>query len=381
MKNNADIQSSGSALCILVDGMGKPLHMQIIGNSSVQFHDLCRDEAANALLKHSTEVLAYKIHRFNIINGNFIPDKEPVISKNDLDKLLGKSISNENGVKYFYTSPLRDYIDELIRAVPQKYLWNHYGISSAGTQNIDYVENCCVENHQLTWDVLKFNDYREHNLIETPKGGWLFDNTTAGYKEMIRFSNFLDNYFFDPRLNIDKITQFSAWIHSSHQPENLNHFVPGAVLSAELFPKSEINPQDYFIREHITEYNFQPTPENYWLAFIKNWSEVAVPSVSNNIATLLFIEQNGDAPEDCLNLFLRSEFAEKYSEFCAEITYMRNVKDEPDNLEKLKTMATQIIAENGFVIRGREQPHQLSVQSTQQPTDSFQPKMRGGVHI
>ena len=92
MKNNADIQSSGSALCILVDGMGKPLHMQIIGNSSVQFHDLCRDEAANALLKHSTEVLAYKIHRFNIINGNFIPDKEPVISKNDLDKLLGKSI-------------------------------------------------------------------------------------------------------------------------------------------------------------------------------------------------------------------------------------------------------------------------------------------------
>ena len=361
--------------------MGKPLHMQIIGNSSVQFHDLCRDEAANALLKHSTEVLAYKIHRFNIINGNFIPDKEPVISKNDLDKLLGKSISKENGVKYFYTSPLRDYIDELIRAVPQKYLWNHYGISSAGTQNIDYVENCCVENHQLTWDVLKFNDYREHNLIETPKGGWLFDNTTAGYKEMIRFSNFLDNYFFDPRLNIDKITQFSAWIHSSHQPENLNHFVPGAVLSAELFPKSEINPQDYFIREHITEYNFQPTPENYWLAFIKNWSEVAVPSVSNNIATLLFIEQNGDAPEDCLNLFLRSEFAEKYSEFCAEITYMRNVKDEPDNLEKLKTMATQIIAENGFVIRGREQPHQLSVQSTQQPTDSFQPKMRGGVHI
>lgn len=335
MKNNADIQSSGSALCILVDGMGKPLHMQIIGNSSVQFHDLCRDEAANALLKHSTEVLAYKIHRFNIINGKFIPYKEPVISKNDLDKLLGKSISKENGVKYFYTSPLRDYIDELIRAVPQKYLWNHYGISSAGTQNIDYVENCCVENHQLTWDVLKFNDYREHNLIETPKGGWLFDNTTAGYKEMIRFSNFLDNYFFDPRLNIDKITQFSAWIHSSHQPENLNHFVPGAVLSAELFPKSEINPQDYFIREHITEYNFQPTPENYWLAFIKNWSEVAVPSVSNNIATLLFIEQNGDAPEDCLNLFLRSEFAEKYSEFCAEITYMRNVKDEPDNLEKI----------------------------------------------
>lgn len=58
---------------------------------------------------------------------------------------------------------------------------------------------------------------------------------------------------------------------------------------------------------------------------------------------------------------------------------MRNVIDEPDNLEKLKTKATQIIAENGFDIRGREQPHQLSVQSTQQPTDSFQPKMRGGV--
>lgn len=54
MKNYADIQSSGSALCILVDGMGKPLHMRIFGNNSVQIHDLCRDEAANALLKYSS---------------------------------------------------------------------------------------------------------------------------------------------------------------------------------------------------------------------------------------------------------------------------------------------------------------------------------------
>ena len=380
MDNKADIQFPGSVLCILEDGLGKPLHMQIIDNTHNSFLSLCRDEAANALLKHSREVFAYKIHRIVIQNKKEIPVINLNNPEGNIDAIVS-SLNSGKGIKYAYNMMLRDFINDLIRAVPQKHLWNHYGISSADTQNIDYVENCCVDNHQLTWDVLKFNDYREHNLIETPKGSWLFDNTTAGYKEMIRFSNFLDNYFFDPRLNIDIITQFSAWIHNSHQPESLNHFVPEAVSSAELFPKSDIIPQDYFIREHKTEYNFQPTPENYWQAFIKNWSEVAVPSVSNNIATLLFIEQNGDAPEGCLNLFLRSEFAEKYSEFCAEITDMRNVKDEPDNLEKLKTMATQIVAENGFNIRGREQPHQLSVQSTQQPTDSFQPKMRGGVHI
>lgn len=377
MKYIADIQPSGSDLCILVDGRGIPLHMQIIRNNPLQFHDLCRDEAANALLKHSSEVFAYKIHRFNIINENFIPDKEP----DDLDNLLDKSMSKMNGVKYFSTTPLRGYIDELIRTVPQNHLRNHYGISSGDSQNIDYVENCCVGNNQLTWDVLRFNGYREHNLIETPKGSWLFDNTTVGYKEMIRFSNFLDNYFFDPRLNIDKVTQFSAWIHNSHQPKSLNHFVPETASSAELFPKSGINPQDYCIRENKTEYNFQPTPENYWQTFVKNWSEVAVPSISNNIATLLFIEQSGDAPEECLNLFLRSEFAERYREFCTEIYDMQHAKDKPENLDKLRVMATQIIMENGFDIRGREQPHQLSEQSTPQPTDSFQPKMRGGVHI
>lgn len=377
MDNKADIQFPGSLLCVLDNGAGKLLHMKTIDNTHNSFIALCRDEAASALLKHSSEVFAYKIHRIVIKNKEDIPG----IDLNNLGGNLNAIINSSNsgkGMVYSYNMMLRDFIDDLIRAVPQNHLWNHYAI---GTQNMDFIENCCVENSQLTCDVLNFNDYREHNLIETPKGSWLFDNTSAGYEAMIRLSNFLDNYFFDPRLNIDKITQFSAWIHSSHQPEGLNHFVPGTVSSAELFPKSNINPQDYFIRDHKTEYDFKPMPENYWQAFVKNWSEVAVPSASNNIATLLFIEQCGDAPEGCLNLFLRSEFAGKYSDFCAKITDMRNAKEKPENQEKLKVMATQIIAENGFDIRGREQPHQLSVQSTQQTNDSFQTKTRGGFHI
>lgn len=376
MKNYADIQSSGSALCILVDGMGKPLHMRIFGNNSVQIHDLCRDEAANALLKYSSEVFAYKIHRFNIINDDFIPDKEPVISKTDLDKLLDVSMSKENGVQYYYTSPLRSYIDDLIRAVPQEHLWNHYGIKSDGIRNMEDVENCCISNSQLTWDVLQFNNYQEYNLIETPHGCWLFDCSSRGLEGMMAFSSFLDRNFFNPEIDFDKIIHSSAWIHGSKIPREIINCSPEYIADKVMLPGGHTNPENYFIRENTRVLDFSPTPENYRQTFIAGWSDVAVPNRSNDIATLLFIEQDGTAPDDCLNLFLRSAFADKYDKFTSEIANQKNANDKPANMEKLKTMATQIIAENGFDIRGRKQPHQLSVPSTQKTNDILHPKRR-----
>ena len=143
-----------------------------------------------------------------------------------------------------------------------------------------------------------------------------------------------------------------------------------------MLPGGHTNPENYFIRENTRVLDFSPTPENYRQTFIAGWSDVAVPNRSNDIATLLFIEQDGTAPDDCLNLFLRSAFADKYDKFTSEIANQKNANDKPANMEKLKTMATQIIAENGFDIRGRKQPHQLSVPSTQKTNDILHPKRR-----
>lgn len=381
MKNSEDIQSSGSALCILEDGMGKPLHMQIIEDTPEQYHNFCRDEAAHALLKHSSEVLSYKIHRFRIQNENLLPDKDSVKSKNDLDRLLDKSASIEKGIKYSYSSPLREYIDEMIRAVPQEYLWSHYAISGTCSLNMDYVENFCVGNSQFLCDVLHYNNYTEFNLIETPHGSWLYDCSSQGFRGMIDFSNFLERNFFNPQIDFDEILRSSVWINCSHRPAEINDCTPEFFDGNLMLPGGHINPDKYFVRENSMILDFRPTPENYWKNFIAGWSEVAIPSMSNNIATLLFFEQKGGAPEECLNLFLRSAFAEQYNEFTSEIVNMKNAKDKSDNLVKLKTMATQIISENEFDIRGREKTQPLSENTAHQLNDFFLTRFSGSRHI
>ena len=381
MKNSEDIQSSGSALCILEDGMGKPLHMQIIEDTPEQYHDFCRDEAANALLKHSNEVFSYIIHRFKIQNENLLPDKDSIKSKDDLEKLLDNCSSKEKGIKYWYTSPLREYIDDMIRAVPKEHLWSHYAISGTGALNMDYVENFCVGNSQFLCDVLHYNNYSEFTLIETPHGSWLYDCSSRGLEGMIKFSNFLEQNFFNPQIDFDEIVRSSVWINYSHRPAEINDCTPELFIDNIMLPGGHINPDNYFVRENSMVIDFSPTAENYWKNFIAGWRDVAIPSKSNNIATLLFFEQKGDAPEECLNLFLRSGFAEQYRDFTSEIVKMKNAEDKTDNLVKLKKMATQIIAENGFDIRGRVQPQVQPEKMVKHANDFFLMRIPGSRHI
>lgn len=234
---------------------------------------------------------------------------------------------------------------------------------------------CDLNDQNFVEEVVRQNGYSEHFLAQTPKGDWLFNKTDAGRTAMKKFIQFLESNYFDPRFEIDKLTRSTVWLHKNDIPKEVNIFEPQISMDSISFPETRFN-HDNYIRCNVITNHFLPTAESYWTNFM-NYG----PSPNSLLATVLSIERSGCAPRGRLEELLCSSFSVENEEFCRTIREMMFAKGGPGILDKLKTMATRIINDTGISIRGRGQPHQLSVQSTQQPTDSFQPKMRGGLHL
>lgn len=111
--------------------------------------------------------------------------------------------------------------------------------------------------------------------------------------------------------------------------------------------------------------------------------------MSSNIATLLFFERDGAAPNSCVELFLRGDFSREHREL-RQLLYKRHemteagdyLKNTPEYKQKLSEMATRIISESGFNIRGREQAAQQDkTEKAEQTSDFFYPRTSTGKHI
>lgn len=231
---------------------------------------------------------------------------------------------------------------------------------------------CDLNDQNFVAEVARQNGYSEHFLAQTPKGNWMFDTTNAGKTAMIKFIQFLESNYFDPRLEIDQLTRSTVWLHKNDIPKDVNNFEPQITADCISFPETRINPDDYIRCSEITN-RLQPTPESYWTNFM-NYG----PSPNNLIATVLSIEQKGFAPRGRLEELLCSDFPQENEGFCRIIREMMYAKGGPGILDKLKTMATRIINDTGISIRGREQA--VPQNQVAQNDDSFAPKIRSRIH-
>lgn len=365
--------STGSSLCVLMDETGYPIHIRIIDNAPGMFEKFCRDETIFSLIHSSLESPSYMIGHVVFSDREHIPE----IDKDNFNEvwraLENTPESNDRGLLSFSLHTLLGYIDKLIRNMPDEKLQEYSTLTTPRNVVPGCLCGCDLNDQNFVAEVARQNGYSEHFLAQTPKGNWMFDTTNAGKTAMIKFIQFLESNYFDPRLEIDQLTRSTVWLHKNDIPKDVNNFEPHITADCISFPETRINPDDYIRCSEITN-RLQPTPESYWTNFM-NYG----PSPNNLIATVLSIEQKGFAPRGRLEELLCSDFPQENEGFCRIIREMMYAKGGPGILDKLKTMATRIINDTGISIRGREQEQPTSQLRTKQDEhfdDSYYPKVR-----
>lgn len=366
-------QPKAAYLWVLKDDHDKPLHMRVVRADYNLSHAQYRDEAAAAILKQSPDVLNYKIEKYRFGNINDLNDSNANTFEEVLEYIKAQDKQGRNISPYHTSEMLKPHIELLIDKVPEEHINKKYAITGNYARNLNYLTKFCMTNPAFAADVLKYNDYHSYHLIETPKGNWMFDMTDKGFSGQIDFYNFLKENYFNPKFDIDRLTRSLVWIHQADikYPNAINHFFP-VVTADGILPEENIKSARITVREESETCFYYPSAYDYWKNFVRGREDISMPDMSNNIATLLFFERNGFAIAECMNLFLRSEFAKEQKEFSEEIHKQLYTHEIPSNPEKLKAMATQIIQENGLEIRGRENAsHQKEIEQEGQSDDFF----------
>lgn len=81
-----------------------------------------------------------------------------------------------------------------------------------------------VQTNPLVRDVLLHNNFLDCELIESPQSSWLFTDTDSGIKQMSAFYALLNKHFFDPRMDIDRLTISTVWVDRDNMPRQANKF-------------------------------------------------------------------------------------------------------------------------------------------------------------
>ena len=357
------------------------MHMKIIGNDPNEYRALYRDYTACSLLNQTRTALNSILQKVRFKDRADIPDINPD-NYGYICKYIARQERNDtNRILYSISESLSGNIDNFLKKVPEEHLKYRYNLTDNDIIDARLLKELSINQKDIVWEALYHNDYRDGVLFETPHGSWMFQ-TYDERNELNRFENLFNEHYFDPRLDFEKYIRSAVWFHNSQTPIGYDTFNPPKFPGNNLFPASTINPNDYFIREYSHTCNIAPSPEWYWLLFVRSDMENAEPNMSNNIATLLFCEQGQNIPNDCVELFLRSDFAREHREFSKELRKWHNLKDTPEYRDKLKTMATQIITECGLNIRGRQHtPCQNEKEQQPQNDDYFYPRAKRGWHV
>lgn len=386
MDTKKNEQSPDATLCLLRDGEGTPMHIRVIGNDPTAYSDLCRDYAAFALLKQAQTALNSTVERYGFIKSSDVPNT----FSEDYEYtsyIVQHEKNNKNIISYSSSEPLKGYIDDFLCKTPEDDLIFSFHLIERGLNDAGLIQKLSLQYISVVWEALYKNGYQEGQLVETPCGNWLFRSGDDS-NQMAKFLSQLDKYFFDPRLNFDHYNHSAVYFRESQQPVEFDKFNPPLMPGNNLFPISNIDANDYFIREYSHVIDISPTPEIYWQKFVERDIDNTDPSVSSDIAALLFFERDGAAPNSCVELFLKGDYSREHREL-RQLLFKRHetteggdyLKNSPEYKNKLSEMATRIITEDGFNIRGREQTlRQDKSERTEQTNDFFYPRTSKGKH-
>lgn len=387
MDTKKNERSPEAMLCLLRDGEGKPMHIRVIGNDPTEYRDLCRDYAAFALLKQTQTALNSTVEKYGFIKSSDVPNTYSE-DYGYTSYIVQHEKNNKNLISDSGSEPLKGYIDDFLCKTPKDDLIFSSQVVDRGVNNAEILQKLSLKYISVVWEALYKNGYVEGQLVETPRGNWLF-RPGDDRNEMGKFLSQLDKYFFDPRLNFDHYNHSAVYFRESHLPVEFDKFNPPLMPGNNIFQRYNIDANDYFIREYTHVIDISPTPEIYWQKFVERDIDNTDPSMSSDIAALLFFERDGAAPNRCVELFLSGDYSRKHREL-RQLLFKRHetteggdyLKHSPEYKHKLSEMATRIITEDGFNIRGREQtPHLDKTDRADQTDDFFYPRTSKGIHI
>lgn len=387
MDTKKNERSPEAMLCLLRDGEGKPMHIRVIGNDPTEYRDLCRDYAAFALLKQTQTALNSTVEKYGFIKSSDVPNTYSE-DYGYTSYIVQHEKNNKNLISDSGSEPLKGYIDDFLCKTPKDDLIFSSQVVDRGVNNAEILQKLSLKYISVVWEALYKNGYVEGQLVETPRGNWLF-RPGDDRNEMGKFLSQLDKYFFDPRLNFDHYNHSAVYFRESQLPVEFDKFNPPLMPGNNIFQRYNIDANDYFIREYTHVIDISPTPEIYWQKFVERDIDNIDPSMSSDIAALLFFERDGAAPNSCVELFLRSDYSRKHREL-RQLLFKRHetteggdyLKHSPEYKHKLSEMATRIITEDGFNIRGRKQtPQQDNTERTEHTNDFFYPRTSKGKHI
>ena len=387
MDTKKNERSPEAMLCLLRDGEGKPMHIRVIGNDPTEYRDLCRDYAAFALLKQTQTALNSTVEKYGFIKSSDVPNTYSE-DYGYTSYIVQHEKNNKNLISDSNSEPLKGYIDDFLCKTPKDDLIFSSQVADRGGNDAEILQKLSLKYISVVWEALYKNGYVEGQLVETPRGNWLF-RSGDDRNEMGKFLSQLDKYFFDPRLNFDHYNHSAVYFRESQLPVEFDKFNPPLMPGNNIFQRNKIDANDYFIREYTHVIDISPTPEIYWQKFVERDIENIDPSMSSDIAALLFFERDGAAPNSCVELFLRGDYSRKHR-VLRKLLFKRHetteggdyLKHSPEYKHKLSEMATRIITEDGFNIRGRKQtPHLDKTDRADQTDDFFYTRTSKGIHF
>lgn len=364
-------KSKPARLCITVDKFFKLVHIKIISNELRDYNRYCRNEAADALLHQTPDILQRRVVSFEFQDPKMIPPISPDNNDSYLKQIREMSKHPNNHISIMYDKYLRDDIGLFISKVPRQHLISRYGIVPDSPHTINIPELYDGTNKPLVRDVLLHNNFLDCELIESPQSSWLFTDTDSGIKQMSAFYALLNKHFFDPRMDIDRLTISTVWVDRDNMPRQANKFTVDDSSKDHLLLANAIEAEKIPIREKSVEHDFSPYPENYWRFFSEYPNDPL--NRSDEIAWLLFAESTGIIVEK--DEYHDYSYIDRF-ENLKERQYNTSYIDEKMEIEKqLKTLAGEILRQEGFVIRGRELEPAVSID------ENLIPENRPCIHL
>lgn len=357
-----------ASICVTENENQKVVHMKIIDPTDAAFERYCLNEAASALLR-PCPIYEGVIWKFEFKDRTEIPLFDTTPDEDYLDKLQRMARQKDRAqspIDSYSYEPLRPYIAKLINNTPSDLLSEKYGISPEEAKQTYRIHYLCFENQDLTEDILHANGFQECRLWKIPMKNRVFSLTDTGKKNMRQFHDFLAGHFFDPLLAIDKLAIISALYHSSQIPPNIDSFDPQNTNFEKLFDFDTPDTIAFADVRSVEEFDFEPYPENY-IHFAPHDNEL---SKSYDIALLLYAECGTFIPQKTPDD--RFSFAERFEPLSEKLPECNDPHSYSEIMNESKALATQIIQEQGYRIRGREQPPQ---------EESLRPSHKRGIHM
>ena len=325
-------------LCVLSDALNKPIHIKIMEPERERYEKFCRDEAVYTILhKPQTKLYHTEITLYHFNDRHSIPAINTENNDFYSEELMKLLIAKNKEVEIEERKPLAHVISDFIHAMPPEYLKTKYELDLDTPKVWDAVSI----NKELAEDLLSHNGYHCYLLFGTPQETRIFPDTPNGINALKQYETFFGDHYFDPQLDYGWLQTARIWTDQPVLPKN------GIV--EEVIIDREVNPAEIGIPTRQSILDFSPDSLSYY-RFVSN--ENITTSKNDELAALLLAEQMGlvadHSPDDPFR------YAERFKDLKAEYGNAPDGNSCEIAIKKIKVRATQIIQEEGLVIRGRE---------------------------